>query len=153
MTVTKKKKNSKIIERHLRNYGTYKAGIKNMQKQLDYIMPNITANYELKEHSIGAFVFNSTTENYAIDRIESKRALQLHEDITSFQIIVESVDESFKVLEEQEKQFVEIRYFQNRSMEQTAQTLNYTSSAIYALRNQVLDKLNISLKSISSMSV
>jgi RinA family phage transcriptional activator len=145
------RKNFKIIEGHLRNYKMYKAGIKNLQKQLDFIMPNITTSYELREGIVGSFTFKSDTENYAIDRVESKRALTLHEDISTFQIIVDSIDSAMPILDETEKKFVQLRYFENKTVEYTAQQLKISSSNMYYIRNSVRDKLAIGLKNIVSL--
>jgi hypothetical protein len=145
------KKDFKIIEGHLRNYKVYKAGIINLQKQLDFIMPNITTSYELREGVVGAFMFKSDTENYAIDRVESKRALSLHEDISTFQLIIDSIDSSMPLLDETERKFVELRYFENKTVEYTAQKLQISSSNMYYVRNSVRDKLSISLKNIVSL--
>src|SRR5690606_6163329 len=114
LTVEKKsdrKKVIRVIERHLRNYKTYKVAIKNLQKRLDYIMPNITASYELREGSTGTFNIRSSTEDAALDRLESARALFLHEQIKQYRLITESIDEAIEALGEQEKNFVVLRYF------------------------------------------
>ena len=36
----------RIIENFLYKYPTYKIGVKNCQKQLDYMMPSLTVRYE-----------------------------------------------------------------------------------------------------------
>lgn len=151
--ITKKKRDYKIIEGHLRNYRNYMAGIKNMHKQMDYIMPGMTASYELREESIGAFVFSSSTEKYAIDRIESKRALQLHEDIVIYELIINSIDDAVNELEEDEREFLELRYFQNRNIADTAETLGYSERQVFLIRNNVREKLLISLKNILRLKV
>ena len=135
------------IENHLRNYNTYKVGIKNLQRQLDYIMPNITANYELVNSS-GVFTIKSDTEKYAIDRIESRRALNIHEDIQRYQIIIDSIDEAMKELSDLERKFIENRYFLRKTIGQTAIELGYSEKYIFNLRNQLFDKLLISLSSL-----
>ncbi|WP_236018171.1 hypothetical protein [Alicyclobacillus suci] len=59
-------------------------------------MPSMTARYDLAEGSHGTFFISSSTEKYAIDRIESKRALDLHEQIAHYQMIVDSIDKALK---------------------------------------------------------
>ncbi|WP_018130699.1 sigma-70 RNA polymerase sigma factor region 4 domain-containing protein [Effusibacillus pohliae] len=143
-----KKQQIRSIETHLRHYRMYKSGIRNLQKQLDYIMPSMTANYEMREGSSGTFVISSTTEKYAIDRIESKRALDLHEQIRRFQLIVDSIDDAVGELAEMEQQFVRYRYFDGCSVKKTAELMGYSEKNIFVIRNQTMDKLLISLAGV-----
>lgn len=147
------RKRFKLIETHLRNYRNYQAGIKNLQKQLDYILPNITAKYEIMEGSVGAFSFKSKTEDFAIDRIEGKRALQLHEDIAVYQLIIDCIDNAVKELEPLEQQFINFRYFQNWSIEKTAMEMGYSERNLFFVRNNVREKLMISLKNILNLEI
>lgn len=146
------KENSfKIIEEYLRNYHFFKVGIENMKEQLEYIMPSCTAKFELVPDSFGTFKIGSTTEKYAIDRIESKRALDLYEDIARYELIVNSIDNALKELEEIELKFVELRYFQKKSIQAIAEELGYSEKHIFNLRNRVMTKLLISLKGLLVM--
>ena len=146
----KNKKTSQIkkIEKFLRQYTTYKIGVMSLQKQLDYIMPNITATYELTEGSTGTFKITSSTEQYAIDRIESKRALMLHEDIAKYNLIIESIDNAVSELDEIERKFVELRYINRKTIAQTSMELGYSEKHIFNLRHQVMEKLLISLRGL-----
>lgn len=153
MTGTDKKKSIRTIERHLRNYKTYKVAIKNLQKQLDYIMPNITANYELKEGTTGVFNIKSSTEEAALDRLESARALYLHEQINQYKLITESIDEALGALGEQEKRFIQLRYFEGRSIEKAAEELHCSVQNAFKIRSHALDRLVISLKDVSRVFV
>lgn len=138
----------KVIERHLRNYKTYEIGIKNLKKQLDYIMPNVTASYELVEGSSGTFNIASKTEGFAIDRIESRRALELYEDIKQYQMILDAIDEALSGLEEAEREFIRCRYMENMTIPKTAMQLGYSEKHIFNIRNSAFGKLLISLKGI-----
>lgn len=143
-----KRKAIKKIEMYLRNYNHYLVGIKNMKEQLDFIMPNMTARYELSEGSSGTFNISSSTEKYAIDRIESKRALELHESIQKYELIVNSIDGALKELEPIEKDFINLRYFKLKTIQQTAIDLGYSEKYVFNLRNGIMDKLIISLKGL-----
>lgn len=144
---TRRIKEIKKIEKLLRQYTTYKIGLMTLQKQLDYIMPNITATYELVEGTSGTFKISST-EKYAIDRIESKRALLLHEDIEKYRMIIESIDEAVSELDPIERKFVEVRYINRKTIAQTSIELGYSEKHVFNLRNQVMDKLLISLRGL-----
>lgn len=150
--ILSKKEQIRKIENHLRQYKTYKVGIKNLHKQLDYILPTMTANYEIREGSAGSFVISSSTENCAIDRIESKRALDLHEQIQMYSLIVESIDNALLELPEQEREFITLRYFNSLSINRTAETMGYTADNIFRIRKQAFDKLTISLSSLIGLA-
>lgn len=143
-----KTKAIKSIEYHLRNYETYKTAIRNLNKQLEYIMPDTTANYELADGSNGTFNITSKTEKYAIDRIESRKALELYEDIQRYQIILDSIDESLKVLDDTEQEFVRLRYFKGYPVSKVAQELDFSDKHIFNIRKGVFDKLVIALRGI-----
>jgi len=143
-------KKERAIEGHLRHYSTYKVGINNCQKQLDFLMPNITATYDY----IGGNSFHiaNTTEQIAIDRIESKRALDLHEEIERYKIICESIEKAIADLKPQEKEFVELRYFQCMAMQEVTSAMGYSEEkSAYRIRRHVLDKLVISLNNLISL--
>ncbi|MEH7114544.1 sigma-70 family RNA polymerase sigma factor [Neobacillus niacini] len=139
------------IEKHLKNYHQYKIGIKNLRLQLDSIMPNITVAYEVRDGSVGTFIINSSTEKYAIDRIESKRALDLNEKMEQYQLIVDCIDSALLGLDEEERKFVESRYFSNFSAKKMAVMLGYGESTIFHKRLSILEKLQHSLRGIADL--
>lgn len=149
----RKKAHYKIIEKHLRNYRSYLAGIKNMHKQLDYNMPPVTASWEMKEEKIGVFIPSSTVEKYAIERIESNWALKLHEDIVIYELIVNSIDAAVAELSEEEREFVELRYFNGCSAVETAEVMGYSERQIYLIRQSCREQLLISLKNIVMLKI
>lgn len=141
-------KQIKKIERLLRYYTYYKVGLMNLQKQLDYIMPEITARYEIVKGTVGTFKLTSQTEKFAIDRIESKKALMLYEDIERYNIIIDSIDEAVSELDPIEREFIEKRYINRMTMKQTAQEMGYSEKYLFNIRNQAMDKLLISLRGL-----
>lgn len=147
-TRSERVKNIKIIEKHLRQYNTYKIGLMTLKKRLNHIMPNITATYTLNEGTSGTFEITSTTEKYAIDRIESKRALMIHEDIERYTLVIESIDDALNELDDIERKFIECRYIKRQTITQTALNLGYSEKHIFNLRYQVMEKLLISLRGL-----
>lgn len=141
-------KRIKRIEHHLRNYKTYKVGLYNLKKQLDYIMPSMTATYELANGSSGTFNIKSDTEKYAIDRIESKKALMIHENISQYELIIGSIEKALENLEDIEKEFVDERYFKGKPINHIVNKLGFSEKYVFTIRNQVMDKLLISLKGL-----
>lgn len=144
-----KKKSIKIIETHLHNYRSYKVAIRNLQKQLDLIMPNITTSYELKEGSTGVFKIWSSTEQVVLDRLESARALQINEQIRNYQIIIDSIEEALNALGEQERLYVELRYFEGLNTERIADKMSCSIPNLFRFRKRVLDRLSISLSNVN----
>ena len=123
----------------------------NCEKQLNYIMPNITANFDFVGNS--SFIANST-EKIALDRIESLRALELHETIKRYTCICESIENAFKELKSQEQDFVKLRYFDCEPMQYVTTALGYAEEkSVYRIRRHVLDKLLISLKNLLDMEI
>jgi hypothetical protein len=145
-----KQDKERIIEAHLRHYKTYKVGISNCERQLNYIMPNITARYDNLQGS--TFWIGNSTERIAIDRIESKRALDLHEEIERYKIICNSIDNAFAELNSMEQKFVDLRYFDRMAIYDVKTVLGYKEErAIYRIRRHVLDKFLISLNNLFSL--
>ncbi|CAF1778053.1 sigma-70 family RNA polymerase sigma factor [Bacillus subtilis] len=143
-----KKDRKKQIESYLRNYKSYKAGIKNLQQQLDWILPGMTATYSAEEGSSGTFNITSKVENAALDRIESKQALDIKETMSMYQLIVDSIDRALEQLEENERTFVEERYFKLKQIDQVAEIMGYHNKHVQRIRNSVIDKLMIGLSNI-----
>lgn len=137
------------IESHLRNLGAYRTGIKNLEKQLDYILPNTTASYEAREGSF-SFTVRSSTEDVAIDRIEGKRALDIREKISRFSIIIETIEAALADLKDQERTFIDLRYFQDLTFQEIAHKMDYTESTIFMIRNQAFHRLLITCSGITS---
>jgi DNA-directed RNA polymerase specialized sigma subunit len=140
----------RTIENHLRLYNTYKIGIINSEKQLEYIMPNIITQYGV-EKSGGAFFFvgNDKTSNGALDRIEGKRALDLKEEIAKFELITTSIENALQDLKQQEQTFVKWRYFECLPMQEVKTKLGYSEEkSVYRIRRHTLDKLLISLNNL-----
>lgn len=141
----------RTIENYLSKYNTYLIGIRNCQKQLDYIMPSLTARYETNGERATFYIANNT-EQVAIDRIASKQALDLFEEIEQYKLIVTSIDEALCDLDEEQLEFVKHRYFQGKKMYQIKEIMGYAQEkALYRIRSQILDKFSISLKNLISL--
>lgn len=143
-----KRNKIKRIESHLFHLKHYRVAIRNLERQLHYIMPNLTANYSIEGGGGGVFTVSSTTERAAIDRIESRRALNIYEEIERYTLLIDCIETSLQTLTDQERKFVELRYMQERPVIQVSQEMDYSVPHIYRLRDQVLEKLALSLLSV-----
>jgi DNA-directed RNA polymerase specialized sigma subunit len=138
----------RIIENFLNKYITYQIGIKNCQNQLDYMMPSLTCRYESDGKSTNYFIANNT-EQVALDRITSKRALDLLEEIEQFKLILESIDNATAELDEKQKKFLELRYFKGLKMYEIKPIMHVSEEkTLYRIRRQILDKFLISLNNL-----
>lgn len=141
----------RVLENYLNNYKTYKVGIKNCQKQLEYLMPSLVCRFDTNG-KIAQFYIANNTEQVALDRITSKKALDLQEEIEQFGLIVCTIDEAVKELDELQQKFVDLRYFHGLKMNQVqANLMYYEERTLYRIRKQIMDKLLISLSNLLSL--
>ena|GEM_PF-1857506 len=142
----------KKIEKHLKQYPKYKLGIENLRKQLDYLYPKTTANYDLsKEGSTGTFLFNSTTENYGIKRAELSDALQA--EIRSYEIIIDSIDRTLEVLKKREREYVKYRYFEGLENIDVADRMKCSLKMMYNVRDSFKETAQISLRNLLLLEI
>ncbi len=142
----------RAIENHLRFFKTYQTGIKNCEQQLEYIMPSLVTRYEICTDSGEAHFIVNNTEKVALDRIESKRALDLREEIERFKIITSSIENALEDLKPVEADFVLWRYFECLPIQEVKLKLGFSEErSVYRIRRHVLDKLLISLNNLLSL--
>lgn len=135
--IGKKERNKRIknIERHLKNYSNYKVAILNLTKQLEFI----SSSHEKK---------NIFSEQH---RTLENSVEKLSNELKQVKIVKDSIDASMSELTELEVKFVEYRYFNNWSIEKSALEIGYSDKALFVIRQQVMDKLLISLGSVTFM--
>lgn len=142
----------RTIENHLRYFKTYLVGIKNCEQQLEYIMPSLVSRYEVSTDTGESFWIVNNTEKVALDRIESKRALDLREEIERYKIITNSIENAVEELTIQERAFVHLRYFECKPIAAVTTGLGYAEEkSVYRIRRHVLDKLLISLNNLLTL--
>ena len=142
----------RILENHLRYFKTYQVGVKNLEQQLEYIMPSLVTNYGADAGGSSFFSISNTTEKFALDRIEGKRALDLREEIERFKLITSCISNALNDLKEKERDFVEYRYFDCLSIQEVKSKMGYSEDkSIFRIRRHVLDKLLISLSNLFSI--
>lgn len=147
-----RKNQVRTLEGHLKNYKVYKAATKNLKESLDEILPNITTNYTWREGYSGIFKISST-ENAVLDRITGSRAVYLREQLNLYKNIINSIDEAINILPDEEQKFVKCRYFEGWTVEKTAQYLGYSAQNCFKIRNQLIDKLLISLRNLNKLPI
>src|SRR5690606_10475995 len=109
-------------------FNNYKVAIINVTEQLDHL--HMKANSHTKRESYEAVIEKLNNE--------------LKDNI----LIVELIERSLEELNEIELLFIKYRYSNKWSIEKTAQNLGYSNKALFTIRNQIMDKLIISLGSL-----
>lgn len=131
----------RTIENYLNKYISYQIGIKNCEKQLNYMMPTLTAKYDQN----ASFYIANNTEQVALDRITTK----LLEEIEQYKLILASIDNALSELTEKQRLFVELRYFRGLKMYEIKPCLHVSEEkTLYRIRRQILDKFLISLNNL-----
>ncbi|AMK70879.1 MULTISPECIES: hypothetical protein [Bacillus] len=133
----KRKKLVKNIEKHLKNYNNYKVAILNLSKQLEFIATN--DNMEIFKESID----DDCEFQESVDKLAG--------ELQHIKLLKDSIDISLSELTELEYRFVQYRYFKNWTIEKSALEIGYSDKALFVIRNQVMDKLLISLGSVVYM--
>lgn len=145
MTLNRQAK-ERIIENYLHKYTTYKIAVRNCNKQLNYMLPTLTSRNGAEE-----FIANDT-EEVAINRVESKKALKIREEIGQYKLIISCIDEALSELDNKQKTFVELRYFKCLRIQDVKESMCYAEDkSVYRIRKQVLDKFLISLNNLISL--
>lgn len=127
-----RKKYIKNIEKHLRNYNNYNIAIANLEKQLSFISSIKTQ-------------FPSSSD-YSSDKFPSVHLIE--NKLNELKVLRDSIENALKELSDLEEKFVEYRYFKKWTINKCALELGYSDKALFIIRNQVMDKLIISLGSI-----
>lgn len=141
----------KKIEKHLKNYKSYRIGMTNMKKQLEHLFPMITASYEMREGTSGTFSNNSTTEDFAIKRAEKKAEMEWY--IQTYELVTSSIDSAIKQLDPLEKEFVEKRYLENVNIKTVAVNLGYSLRSTYNIKEEVKEKFLITLQNLTHIEL
>lgn len=140
------KSKTRTIEELLRNYLAYKTGVVNLKQRIKCMYsPNITSSYKLREGSTGTFNVHSTTEATALDCLESPELQRIHKTIHRYEMIISTINHALEHLPEDQRQFVELRYFQNFSLTKISNELMFSVRQLSRIRNRVLNYLLIAL--------
>ena len=134
----------KKIESKLRNLPSYKVGLHNLKTELDSIMPNCVASYSASGGSM-QFNLSSSTESYALDRIESTRAILLTGQIDQYTREIEALERGIQGLDDVQREYVERRYFQKKKFAEAARLMSVSERTLSNIRKNALEELSISL--------
>lgn len=128
----------KNIEKHLKNYKNYKLASLNLTKQLDFISANKNNKILFAENAGDCYHFHESKD-------------MITNELNQLHLITTSIDTSLSELTELETKFIQYRYFKNWTIEKSALEIGYSDKALFVIRNQVMDKLLISLGTVIFM--
>lgn len=134
----------KIIENHLRNLPHYRCNVISSKKELEHLqIPSLVSGIE--EYRSLDFIPNNTMD-CAINHLEGKRSQMLNRMINEYELLINSIELALEHLNDQERLFVHLRYFEGLTASVVTRKLGYAEEkSMYLLRKRVLDKLKISL--------
>ena len=129
MTKLERKQYIKKIEQYLKNHQNYKAAVKNLDKQLEFlaIQENSSDKQEISNLSSTSILNNERAQN---------------------QLIIFATESALSELNETEQKFVRFRYFNNWTINKCALEMGYSDKSLFVIRNQLMDKLLITISSI-----
>jgi DNA-directed RNA polymerase specialized sigma subunit len=130
----------KRLEKSLKNYSQYKAGIINLHSYFHFVsQTNLFESNQANVHPNSDY--------------PTKNISHLMENIYKYKLIVQSIDLSIEGLCNDEKTFIELRYFKNHSIKKIGDKMGYCESTLYMLRKSILQKLSISLRFIVDLNI
>ncbi|EPY6430837.1 sigma-70 RNA polymerase sigma factor region 4 domain-containing protein [Clostridium sporogenes] len=127
--------------------------LKNRIEQLEKRIKNTNVNidYDLQAVPCGERVQTSTDTSYAeraivqaIDRLIREQAdkkqeiLNLEEDISNIEKESKAIEFNIRMLNEEDKEFIKLKYKQESSVEQIADELNMSRAAGYKKREKIV---------------
>lgn len=135
----------KRLENHLRNYKQYQTAINVLTEQLDYLIPG----FQVDNKNEVNFHLNAEGERQQpIDCSSSLKALLIHEELIQKKMTLGSIDKALEQLNQIEREYVKIRYIEDKSVVATAMELGYSEKYIFNIRKRVLEKLLIPLSGL-----
>ncbi|PEL07795.1 hypothetical protein [Bacillus sp. AFS017336] len=143
------KQKERAIEELLRYYVSFKKSICELENELKYLhLPTLVPKYD--KYSNQHYIPNDT-EYCSIENIESPRVKILERRIEKLKLIVNCIERSITALQEPEKRFLELRYFQEKPLHIVLEELHYSPTSryvAYRIRQKILNSFSISLNNL-----
>jgi len=128
-------------ERLLYDYKTYDLAIKNLEAELESILPPVsTSLLRLGEGSSDA-PFRSLTEEWAIKRVESPRAKRLIKLLMEKKRLRQGIKEARQQLTGEENTLVWMRYDLEKPHQEIWEALHMSRSNYFEFKNKLIEKI------------
>ncbi len=82
----------------------------------------------------------------------NKNNVRLKEQLSIYKAIVNSIDEALKILPDDEREFIKLRYINENTMQETARQMGCSVQSCFRIRNSAMNKLLISLSNLINIS-
>ena len=141
MVVRRKQNYYKQTERLLYDYKTYDSAIRNLEAELENIMPQISTSLLKLGEGSTATPFCSQTEDWAIKRVESPRARRTLKMLAEKKRFRKAIKETRGQLTDEENTFVWMRYDLEKPHQEIWEALHMGRSAYFEFKNKVIEKI------------
>mgnify|MGYP000900642799 CR=1 FL=1 len=128
-------------ERLLYDYKTYDLAIKNLEAELENIMPQVSTSLLKLGEGSTATPFQSQTEDWAIKRIESPRAKRIIKLLTEKKRFKKGIGEVREQLTDEENTRVWMRYDLEKQHQEIWEAMHMSRSAYFEFKNKVIEKI------------
>lgn len=120
------------LEEWFRAYPRWKARIETLKVELGNIQ-RITQHLQLVQSKSEGSITNATLDTV------TRRLEILEEELPQFELRVQLIEVALQSLLEEDRMFIELRYFKKQSVMRIADRLNLSRSGFYRKRIEVLD--------------
>jgi len=141
--VTRKPSYYRKTERLLYDYKTYDSAIRNLEAELEEILPKVsTSVVKLGEAGSTASPFYSQTEDWAIKRIESPRAKRIRRLLSEKKRLSKAIKEVREQLTDEENTLVRMRYDLEEPHLEIWESLHMSRSNYFEFKNKLIEKIS-----------
>jgi len=129
------------VERMLYDYKTYDIAIRNLEAELESIMPQTSTSVVKLGEGSTATPFTSKTEDWAIKRIESPRAKRILKLLAEKKRFKKGVKETRKQLTDEENTLVWMRYDLEKQHQEIWEAMHMSRSTYFEFKNKTIEKI------------
>jgi len=142
-TVTRKPKQNyyKQIERLLYDYKTYDTAIRNLEAELEEILPKVSTSVVKLGEGSAVSPFHSQTEDWAIKRIESPRAKRILKLLAEKKRLQKGIREVREQLTDEENILVWMRYDLEKQHQEIWEAMHMGRSTYFEFKNKLIAKI------------
>jgi hypothetical protein len=142
--VTRKSKLSyyRKTERLLYDYKTYGSAIRNLEAELEEILPNASTSIVRLGEGVAASPFRSQTEDWAIKRIESPRAKRILKLLAEKKRWRQGIKEVRQQLTDEENTLVWMRYDLEKPHQEIWEAMHMSRSTYFEFKNKLIKKIS-----------
>ncbi len=139
--MTRKPSYYRKTERLLYDYKTYGSAIRNLEAELEEILPKVSTSVVKLGEGTAASPFRSQTEDWAIKRIESPRAKRILRLLAEKKRWRQGIKEVRQQLTDEENTLVWMRYDLEKPHQEIWEALHMSRSTYFEFKNKLIKKI------------